>query len=104
MLIQGTNAPIIIEFEESVEDIVDVSIALIKDDAVLKRWGKSDVRIEGTNIYCPMEQAETMDLPSGSATLEIKYTDANGEVNFIEKTSVRIEKRIDNTILVEGYY
>lgn len=104
MLIQGTNAPIIIEFDDVITDIIDISVILAKDNKVLKKWGKADVRLEGTNCYCPLEQEDTINLPVGSATLEVKWTNDKGEVNFAETALVKIEKRVDSTILVEALY
>ena len=101
MLIQGTNAPLIIEFDSNV-DVIDMSIALIMGDKAIKRWGKSDVTIEGVFVYCSLTQQETIEMPTGTAVLEIKWTNRDGEVQFADRASVRIVKRIDNTILVES--
>lgn len=43
-----------------------------------------------------------MNLPIGFATLEVKWTNAEGEVNFSDVVMVKIEKRADHTILVEA--
>lgn len=101
MLIQGTNAPITIEFDDDTSSILDISVALAKENRILIKWGKSDVVFDGKFVYCPLEQAQTVNLPTGLACLEIKWTNPDGEVHFSELNVVRIEKRLDGTILVE---
>lgn len=101
MLIQGSNAPIIIEFDEDTKNIIDLSVVLIKEENELKKWGKADVTLEGTNCYCPLSQADTINFTTGYGVLEVKWTNKKGEVNFAEIVNIKIEKRHDKTILLE---
>lgn len=101
MLIQGTNAPLTIEFDDSTSQILDISVAIVKDNKVLIGWTKEDITLDGVFAYCPLTQVGTMDLPTGLANLEVKWTNQDGEVHFAELVVVRIEKRVDQTILVE---
>lgn len=101
MLIQGTNAPITIEFDDDTSGILDISVALTKECKVLLDWKKDDVTFDGKFVYCPLEQEKTIHLPTGLACLEIKWTNSDGEVHFAELNMVRIEKRLDQTILME---
>lgn len=102
MLIQGTNTPVVIEFDEDTADMIDISVALVCDSVVKKRWAKDEITLEGKFAYCPLEQEGTMDLPVGFANLEVKWTNREGEVNFSDVVVVKIEKRADHTILLEA--
>lgn len=101
MLIQGTNAPIVIEFDDDTSSILDISVALVKDNEILIKWEKTNITLDGVFAYCPLSQEDTMKLTPNFAVLEVKWTNADGEVHFAEPTLVEIVKRVDSTILVE---
>lgn len=101
MLIQGTNAPITIEFDDDTSNILDMSVALVKDDKTLTHWSKEEINLEGVFAYCPLTQDKTMVLPTGYVTLEVKWTNKDGEVNFADLVTLKVEKRVDSTILLE---
>lgn len=101
MLIQGTNAPITIEFDDDTSNILDISVALVKDEKILAHWSKEEITLDGVFANCPLTQEKTMDLPTGNVSLEVKWTDTDGEVNFAQLVTLKVVKRVDQTILVE---
>lgn len=111
MIIQGSNAPIVLVFTEETFDIKDISVALVKDnkviakpDEVLKVWSKDDIILdeEEFKVLCPFTQEETLNLPKGSAFIEVKWLTSTGEVWCSNITRTSVEKRYDSTILTEN--
>lgn len=111
MITQGSNTPIILYFDNSIEYIKDISIVLCKEDKfsidrpdiILKKWSIDDVifnEIENA-IECPLSQEDTIGFDVGRAQLEVKWLDSEGDVWCNEIIRTSIEKRVDRTILME---
>lgn len=110
MIIQGSNAPIILCFEEEFERVSDISVALIKDNRlngrpniVVHRWGLEDIELheDERTAICPLTQEETLSFPEGKALLEVKWLDSDGDVWMGCTVKTEIGKRFDKTILEE---
>lgn len=105
MIIQGSNAPILLTFGSNMESISDFSATLISrrledKDAILKQWRKEDVEIAGSDIILPLTQEETLAFPYGVHTLEVKWVNEDdGDILFADAVKIDIEKRVDKTTL-----
>lgn len=99
MIIQGTNAPIIFTFSDPMDEILDIEISLYNDRVEMKHWSINDVTIEGPTITAPLTQEESIKFPAGKCSLEIKWMDAEGRVNFANNISNTIVSRHDKTIM-----
>lgn len=103
MLIQGTNTPLAITFEDDVSNVPVLVISLWKRKGIkLKSWTIENIVVDGDTVYCPLEEQETADFPEGAATLEVKGLDENGQTMFWEKAQVLIESRSDRVIKLTG--
>lgn len=98
MIIQGTNEPIIIQFDGDTSAITDISIALYHRDNLLKKWTMSNLTIDGDVVIAPMTQEESMGFIPGDAHLEVKWIE-DGVTQFAEISDAFVEQRCDNTIL-----
>lgn len=106
MIIQGSNAPILLTFESSMESIVDFSAALVSrqlsgEATILKQWGKEDISISDTDVALPLEQEETMEFPNHVCSLEIKWVDEN-DIHFADVVKILVQPRADKTKLELG--
>lgn len=104
MIIQGSNNPIILEFDANVDKITDFS-ALLSPKGIyrcdggndyVKHWRLNDVQISGRNILLPLTQNETLLFQPGRYSLEIKWVE-NDNVIFARSIIVQVEQRMDKT-------
>ena len=98
MIIQGSNNPIILEFDSPIEGITDFSAVLSYKGQSIKQWRLGDVQIEDDSITMPLTQEETLVFPSDRLCLEVKWVD-NDNICFAEKIIISVEKRFDKTEL-----
>ena len=98
MIIQGSNNPIILEFDSPMEGITDFSAVLSYKGQSIKQWRLSDVQIEDVSIIMPLTQEETLAFPSDRLCLEIKWLN-NDNICFAERIAISVEKRFDKTEL-----
>lgn len=106
MIIQGSNAPILLTFESSMDSITDFSAALVSrklvdKTSILKHWEKADIEVNETAVALPLTQEETMEFPSGVCSLEIKWVDEDN-VHFADVVNINVEHRADKTKLAIG--
>lgn len=101
MIIQGTNIPLVITFDEDVSSCEALVITLWRRDRVkLKQWNMSDVTIEADVVTLPISQEESAAWPEGYNMLEAKGLDENGYTIFWEEAPVMIEGRRDKDIRI----
>ena len=99
---QGSNNPLVIEFDEPVTiPVLSVSLWDSRGNT-LKSWKTDDVTIDGQRIICPLEENETADFPSGEQTLEIKGVDEEGYTVFWNQCTVQVMSRCDKNIHLTG--
>lgn len=99
MIIQGTNAPIIVTFDADISDLPVLVISLwCREKTELKRWEKADMVIDGDTAALPLTEEETAAFPEGTITLEAKGLDENGQTVFWEQMPVLVEGRRDRAI------
>ncbi len=101
VIIQGDNKPILIEFDESVENVEQFSAMLSYESHEFKKWDENDVKIEGTTISLPLTQEESRGITSRYADLEIKLV-ANGDIEFFDVIRFEILSRRDKRIFQIG--
>lgn len=103
MIIQGSNSPIMLEFENDKSEITDFSAALFRGQSggELKQWQMDDIEISGNLIFLPLTQEETMGLPAGQLILEIKWVDEKN-VCFAKLVLMAVQKRNDKTVFTLG--
>ena len=99
MIIQGTNIPITITFTETP---LDVSVALVNEIQIFKRWAMADMvdTGDGLTYQCPITQTESFQWEEGPCWIEVEWTDENGTKQH-EKSRDDIIYRKDKTVLEE---
>ena len=103
MIIQGSNSPIVISFDDDVSGVTEWSVALFGEDkrgmpsVLLKHWGTEDIEVDGSTAYAPLTEEETMEFAPGVASLEIKWLEADDIVFQSATVRVRISGRKDKT-------
>lgn len=100
-LIQGDNKPIILEFDENIANIEQISAVLYGDQKEYKRWDEKSAMMENDEIQLPLSQKETIAIDSDYVKLEIKLV-SNGIIEFFEIIPIRIRKRKDETVFELG--
>lgn len=98
MLIQGTNIPLKIVFDQSVADIPELVVSLWKNRKLLKQWNKEDMNVEDDTVTLPLTEDETKDFPPGPSTVEAKGLTAFGQTIFWDEYNVNIHPRRDHDI------
>lgn len=103
MILQGSNLPILIIFDDDLDDVADMVVSLWRRKGQeLKRWETNDLAIEGNTVTLPITEAETAALPEGYNTLEVKGLDENGYTIFWEDVQVLVGDRKDKGIMITG--
>lgn len=103
MIIQGSNSPIVIAFDNDVSDVAEWSVALYGEDKrgaptiLLKHWGTGDITVEGSVVYAPLTEDETMEFAPCVASLEMKWLDPDDNIFHSDVVRVRISGRNDKT-------
>lgn len=98
MIIQGSNEPIIIEFDESIEAI-KMEMSLYTRNKELKHWSYSDLVISDKTVKAPLKESETMGYPVGDASVELKWKDQEGYNHFADILHTEIVPRRDKTLM-----
>ena len=98
MLIQGTNVPIKITFEQEVENLPKIVATLWQNGKLLKQWDKENMTIAGAVAILPLDEDETRTQKKGKATLEVKGLSNAQDVMFWEEATVEIAARKDKDI------
>ena len=102
MLIQGSNNPIVIKFDRSV-DTIPVLVVSLWDKLSpgiepLKAWEREDMTIDGDTAICPNSESETVSMPNDGLILEAKGLDSNRNTVFWDRCEVDVLKRHDRVI------
>ena len=100
MIIQGTNVPLTVIFDEDVSSVPVLYITLWRGDEELKRWDRSTISVQEDTAVLPLTQEETASFPAGEATLEVKGLTPFGQTVFWEECSVDIYPRRDREIQI----
>lgn len=100
-IIQGSNIPIVLEFENDMATASKIEASLNNGDAELKHWSIDDVEIEDNLISLPLYESETMDFEGGTVRLEVKILDADDIIIFYNEIKLKVVSRFDKTRLTE---
>ena len=103
MIPQGSNSPITLKLiDTDFDSISRLIVTLWKPGSggtsPIKKWEKTDMIIDGDMVVCPLTEAETKALPTGTLPVEIKALDANGKAIFWQDCFVNVLGRRDKVI------
>lgn len=103
MIIQGSNNPIILEYDSPVDKITDISVVLTQRGSLqcngsgyAKQWRMADVQKSGKTILLPLTQYETLSFMPGKYDLEVKWIE-NDSIIFARVVTIYVEPRSDRT-------
>lgn len=99
MIVQGTNVPLAVTFDEDISDIPTLVATLwLKDGTKIKEWDKNAMEVDGATVYLPLTEAETANIMPGFVALEIKGLTEDNQTVFWEQASVEVTGRRDRVI------
>lgn len=106
MIIQGSNNPLVIQFDASVADMPTLVVTLWADkenkceqySEKVKQWNKSDMTIDNDTVVCPFSEDETKNISVKYLILEAKGLDENGNTIFWDQYKLYIKARRDRLI------
>ena len=96
-LIRGDNKPIILEFDEALINVDQVSAILYRDGRIFKKWDESTAVIDGQTISLPLTQEETMTIQCERVQLEIKLL-SGSDIEFFDIGPLYLREEQDDTI------
>ena len=100
MIIQGSNQPIVITFDDDIkENTKDLKVLLYTTSGELKSWTMDDLVIAGCSATAALTQEETLSFPVGNCYIEIKWLDSAGITQFNKIVQDRIVFRSDKRLL-----
>ena len=107
MIIQGSNNPLVFQFDADVSTIPTMVVSLWSDlpgyaNKPLKIWWTEDMLINGDTAICDITENETRNLPSSKVIIAIKGWDENGITAFWEELPIDINTRHDKNIIRAG--
>lgn len=100
-LVQGSNIPLTIQFDASVENLPKLVVTLWSDlrkGAPLKTWETDDMTISGDTAICPLTEDETARMPKYTLVVEAKGLDANDQTVFWDEYPINVVMRRDRII------
>jgi hypothetical protein len=105
MIIQGSNNPLVIQFDANVEGMPVLVVTLWSDTAgyptkLVKRWNTEDMTIEENTAICPISEIETKNIPGTKLVLEAKGMDENGNTIFWDQYPLDVKTRRDRIIML----
>ena len=92
-IIQGSNDPIVLEVEDTLADYVSMSAVLNRGTRAYKKWSMEDMVIQGNTLILKLSESETIDIPEGVVTLDIKGKKKDGLISFMEEISYDVIPR-----------
>jgi hypothetical protein len=103
MLIQGANNPLVIQFDDSVDDMPTLVVtlwcdAINKGAAPVKTWTRQDMMISGDTAVCDLTEEETAALPTAQYVVEVKGLDPDGNTIFWDECKIDMKRRRDKII------
>jgi hypothetical protein len=99
VLIQGSNNPLVIQFDTAVDNIPKLVVTLWQDCPVtpIKTWELADMTVSGDTAICPISEGETKVI-NADVVLEAKGLDGNGNTIFWDEYKLDLKKRRDKVI------
>lgn len=105
MIIQGSNNPLVIQFDTSVADMPALVVSLWSDTAImpnkpLKQWNRDSMIVDNDTVVCPLYETETKVFPTGHLVLEAKGLDESGNTIFWDQYKLDVKTRRDRIIML----
>lgn len=94
-ILRGSNDPIVIEIDDEGIDFSEyprVTAVLSQKNLVCKHWIKEDMEFEDNFIILPLSEEDTMELPLGLVTLDIKGIN-NRMIDFVDLVKFKVVDR-----------
>ena len=104
IIYRSSNAPIMINFDNNIESIPELSVGLYWDNnysTLIQTWDQDSVYIQENKLIIPFTQSQTASYPVGIGHLEVKWLDNNGVVFFSKSYSLEIKSYKNLKILGE---
>ena len=99
MLIQGTNSPLVIQFDQDVSTMAKLVITLWSlTGELVREWDLDEITVQEDTAICPLTEDETKAFPNTIVTIEAKGLDEMGEMVFWDQMDVKMVKRRDKVI------
>lgn len=102
MIVQGSNNPLVLTFDESVDNIPSLLVTLWSRNGMstrpIKAWTRDDMMINGETVVCPLAESETANLVSANLILEAKGLDGEGNTIFWSEYPIDLHRRRDRII------
>ena len=96
-IIQGGNSPITLEFDEPIDAVqFEASLYGFKE---FKHWSITEVTIEGATVILPIEEAESLEFPSGKCELSVKLLDSDNAIIFYAEEPAKVIYKADHTAM-----
>lgn len=103
VIIQGSNNPLVIQFDAIVDNIPVLVVTLWDDlpgicSSPIKTWRLEDMTVSGKTAVCPITEEETGRLSKNRLVLEAKGLDEAGNTIFWDDFPINVKPRRDRTI------
>ena len=101
MFVQGSNEPLVITFDESVEHLTKILVTVWCEDGgekLVKSWRENDMQIAQNTIICPLTEKETAAFKPPTLAVNIKGLDENGTTMIYEEILIDVMARHDGGI------
>lgn len=101
MIIQGSNNPLVIQFDADVSGIPVIIVSLWNSKNTgnpIKVWTRNEMTISGDTAICPLEESETKALQNSQLVLEAKGLDSDGNTVFWDDYPISVKRRFDKII------
>ena len=98
MIIQGTNIPIQLTFEQDVSGLTKLVATLWQSGKLLKQWERADMTIIGNVVTLPLNEDETRTWKKGKIKLEVKGLNRSNQVLFWEEAFTEVLSRDDRNV------
>lgn len=106
MIIQGSNNPLVVQFDTDVSDMPVLIVTLWVDkenkceqySEKIKQWNKSDMTVQADTVICPITEEETKNISARYLVLEAKGLDSNGNTIFWDQYKLYTKARRDRMI------
>jgi len=103
MIIQGSNNPLVIQFDTDVDTMPVLVVTLWSEGSgcqakLLKQWNVGDMDIIGDTAICPITERLTKSLPKGDLVIEAKGLDDQGNTIFWDQYKTDVLLRRDRVI------
>lgn len=100
MIIQGSNNPLVIQFDTVLDGIPTLIVSMWNDRGgdPVKTWTEDDMTIDGDTVVCPLQEIETSAFTGSKMVIEAKGLDADGNTVFWDACDINIKNRRDRNI------